>query len=130
MSKVIESKKTRDKIMMPVKIMIGSLVVFILFNLFCPMYTENSFSISFKYTIISSLLLGYGVLGTVGRFKQNVPLAAFSVIKLAQLGLALMFADGGKLLPLPFIVSCVLGLGINILLMIDRDRFHIESEES
>lgn len=129
MSKLnIESSRIRKQIMFPVTVIRVSCFIYFLFNLLWPFYSPFSLGSNLIYNILSSSFLFYGVMGCTGRVRPVVPLLPFCLVKLVQFCLSYIFTSK-KLLLFPFIVSCVLGVVVCILLMIDRDKYHIEVEE-
>lgn len=129
MSKLnIESLRIKKQIMFPITILRVSCFIYFLFNLLWPFYKPYSFTSNLLYNLVTSSLLFYGTLGCTGRVKPIVPLLPFCLVKLIQLSLSFIFTSK-KLLLFPFITSCIIGLVICVLLMIDRDKFHIEIEE-
>lgn len=128
MSKKLDTNSSSyDKeIMMPLKIMKGLLIFYILFNMFLPTYSSGQLGCSKLYCYISILVMSLGVYAAHGHLGQIVPLLPLCVIKFIQFILEFIYFK--RLNIISFILLLFIDFMFCVYLMIDRGSFEYISE--
>lgn len=118
------------KCLRPLKIMRMIFVVYVLVNLFLPLYSGYRLGVTKIYSFLSIASVGFCLLCAHGYFKQRVPLLPLTIIRLLQFFFTYIRDSEYKLNLLMFLIIIIFDIIITTDMMADRAKYeYIEIPE-
>ena len=116
-------------ILFPVKVSNVMFVLYVIINLFCPIYADSSMGYTkiFSYNSIICVLIG--VMGVHGYFNQCVPILPLLLVRVFQFLLCNILKKMIDVNVIIFIIFCVIDIGYIAFFFIDRANYEYVCEE-